>query len=163
MCTAASSVGLPPQQWTPYNRTNTFDCGLLPGSAAPTSAVPQSSAALPPAVPPPENVVPSAQQSLPALTLGAPATSPAAQSNPPSHQNLWIWIGIGVIVVIAIGGGVAWYLLAEEAPAIGAAAAPAALPAATVPSGLTWSSLIGDAAEAQRLLEAAYDIAKGPS
>jgi hypothetical protein len=29
VCEAAAARGLPAQQWTPYNRTDSFDCGLL--------------------------------------------------------------------------------------------------------------------------------------
>jgi hypothetical protein len=33
VCDAAATQGLPAQEWTPYNRTNTFDCRLLTGAA----------------------------------------------------------------------------------------------------------------------------------
>ncbi|WP_225729373.1 MULTISPECIES: hypothetical protein [unclassified Nocardia] len=147
VCAAAASAGLPQQEWTPYNRTDTFDCRLLTTATSPTrsATAPRQSEAIPP----------RAQQPPPPPDLGQPATPPAAQSN--SHRNLWIPIGIGVILVIVIGAGAAWYFLAEETPVIAATAAAPALPAA-VPAGLTWGSLIGDLAEAERLLAATYDI-----
>ncbi|MEV0466117.1 hypothetical protein AB0I30_34405 [Nocardia tengchongensis] len=82
VCQAAQVVGLPAQSWTPYNRTDTFDCGLLYGSPETiTSAAPQ---------PGPENTT----------TVAGPAGS-SSSGGVSTSAIVWIAV-VGLTILAAI-------------------------------------------------------------
>ncbi|CCF85947.1 hypothetical protein NITHO_6230001 [Nitrolancea hollandica Lb] len=82
VCDAAAAQGLPAQAWTPYNRTNTFDCQLLTGPAP----------------------APTEQPAPPEPSIGVQAPAPARA--PESHvlRTIVIEIVEGIAITVILGG-----------------------------------------------------------
>ena len=81
VCDAAAAQGLSAQEWTPYNRTNTFDYQLLTAPA--------------PAPTPTEQPAPS---------LGVPASEPAPAPENHILRTIIIEIAEGISITIILGG-----------------------------------------------------------
>ncbi len=90
VCDAAAAQGLPAQAWTPYNRTNTFDCQLLTGPAPAPTEQPAPAPAEQPAPPEP--------------SIGVQAPAPARA--PESHvlRTIVIEIVEGIAITVILGG-----------------------------------------------------------
>jgi hypothetical protein len=97
VCDAAAAQGLPAQEWTPYNRTNTFDCRLLTGQPAPAPTEQ-------PAPAPAEQPGPAGQLAPPEPSIGVQSPVPARA--PESHvlRTIVIEIVEGIAITVILGG-----------------------------------------------------------